>query len=399
MTDAFSNWSGSLRFTPATHARPANEAQLQQLVRDAGAEGRTVRVHGAGHSSTPLVQTADILVSMKAFKGVVRQEGDILTVRSGMMLKEANQTFLEHGLALENLGDVDLQALAGAIGTGTHGTGRNLRILSNHLVGGRLVNGQGEIVEFTLETDPELTLAARVALGALGIFTEYRLQLVPAFQLHRQEWCTHIEDCMAHLDALIANHRNFDFYWYPRSDEAKLRTLNPPGEEPTDLPYAWCQKAKTGWSGDVIPRGRDNKFDEIEYWLPIENGPACFAEVRERIKAVHRKTVGWRVLYRTVAGDEAFLSGAHGRDSATVSMHHNASLPHEAFFRDMEPILLRHGGRPHWGKKHYQNAEGLRPLYPQWERFQRIRRAMDPNGVFLNPHLHDLFEGPAGATP
>jgi FAD/FMN-containing dehydrogenase len=201
-----------------------------------------------------------------------------------MMLKEANQAFLKHGLALENLGDVDLQALAGAIGTGTHGTGRRLRILSNHLVGGRLVNGKGEVVEFSLESDRDFTLAARVSMGSIGIFTELRLRLVPAFKLHRREWCTHIDDCMANLDHLVESNRNFDFYWYPRSDEAKLRTLNPPGEGPEDIPYAWCQKEKTGWSGDVIPRDRDNKFDEIEFWLPAENGPACFEEVRQRIK-------------------------------------------------------------------------------------------------------------------
>jgi FAD/FMN-containing dehydrogenase len=393
MTGEFSNWSGSLKFTPATTATPADEDELQYLVRRAGAEGRTVRVAGAGHSSTPLVRTDDVLVSMERFKGVVSQEGETMTIRSGMMLKEANQAFLEHGLALENLGDVDLQALVGAIGTGTHGTGKRLRIISNHLVGGRLVNGKGETVEFSLETDHDLTLAARVALGALGIFTELKLRLVPAFKLHRREWCTHIEDCMVNLDRLVEENRNFDFYWYPRSDEAKLRTLNPPGEGPDDIPYAWCQKEKEGWSGDVIPRDRDNKFDEIEFWLPAEKGPSCFEEVRQRIKAVHRRDVGWRVLYRTVAADEAFLSGAHGRPTVTVSMHHNASLPHDAFFRDIEPILLRHGGRPHWGKKHYRTARDLRPLYPKWDRFQEIRRSMDPGGVFLNDHLRSLFEG------
>jgi FAD/FMN-containing dehydrogenase len=391
MPNEWSNWSGSLRFTPATMATPADEKELQDLVRKAGSEGKTVRVAGAGHSSTPLVLSPDILVFMERFKGVVNQDGDTITIRSGMMLKEANQAFLKHGLALENLGDVDLQALAGAIGTGTHGTGKRLRILSNHLVGGRLVNGKGEVVEFSLENDRDFTLAARVAMGSIGIFTELRLRLVPAFKLHRREWCTHIDDCMANLDRLAESNRNFDFYWYPRSDEAKLRTLNPPGEGPEDIPYAWCQKEKTGWSGDVIPRDRDNKFDEIEFWLPAENGPACFEEVRQRIKEVHRKEVGWRVLYRTVAGDEAFLSGAHGRDTATVSMHHNASLPHEQFFRDIEPILLKHGGRPHWGKKHFLTAEDLRPLYPKWDLFQEIRRSMDPGGVFLNPHLRAIF--------
>ena len=392
MTNEWSNWSGSLRFTPAIVAVPANEEELSQIIRRAGAENRTVRVWGAGHSSTPLVQTPDILVSMERLKGIVSREGNTVTIRSGMMLKEANEVFLKLGLALENLGDVDLQSLAGAISTGTHGTGKNLRIISNHLVGGRIINGKGEIVDFSMESDPEFTLAARVALGSLGIFTRLRLQLLPSYQLHRKEWCTHIEDCMVNLDSLISSNRNFDFYWYPRSDEAKLRTLNLSEEETPDIPFAWCQKEKFGWSGDVIPKERDNKFDEIEYWLPFENGPSCFEEVRSRIKQFHRKDVGWRVLYRTVAADEAFLSGAHGRETVTVSMHHNASLPHEEFFRDVEPILIKHGGRPHWGKKHYLTASELKTLYPNWSRFQEIRRSLDPDGVFMNPYLQTIFE-------
>ena len=392
MSKEIINWSGSLRFTPGTIAAPANEEELCRLVQQGAAEGKTIRVRGAGHSSTPLAQTTDILISMENFQGVVSREENIITIRSGMMLKDANEVFLEHGLALENLGDVDLQALVGAVGTGTHGTGRNLRILSDHLVGGKLVNGKGELVEFSLGTDRDLTLAARVALGSLGIFTQLRLRLYPAFKLHRKEWCTHIEDCMINLDRLIDTNRNFDFYWYPRSDEAKLRTLNLPGEGPDDIPFAWCQKEKFGWSGEVIPRERDNKFDEIEFWLPIENGPDCFEEIRQRIKTVHRKNVGWRVLYRTVAADEAFLSGAHGRATATISMHHNASLPHDDFFRDVEPILLKYGGRPHWGKKHYRVVSDLKLLYPKWERFHEIRRDMDPDGVFMNPYLKTIFE-------
>jgi FAD/FMN-containing dehydrogenase len=398
MPKEWSNWSGSMRFTPAEVATPADEEELQQIIREAREAGHTVRAAGAGHSSTPLMETPHILICMEHFSGVKDRDGNELTVRSGTMLKDANKLFLEHGLALANLGDVDLQMLTGAISTGTHGTGRNLRILADHVVGGAFMNGRGELVEFSLDKDHDLTLAARVALGSLGIFTELRLKLLPAFQLHRQEWCTHIEDCMEHLDELIESNRNFDFYWYPRSDQAKLRTLNPPGQGREDISYATIDKDYTGWSGDVIPKDRDNKFDEIEFWLPIENGPECFWEVRDRIRTVHRKHVGWRVLYRTIAADEALMSGAHGRDSATVSMHHNASLPHDDFFRDIEPILLKHGGRPHWGKKHYLTAKDVRPLYPEWDRFQEIRRSMDPDGVFLNDHLRELFGETKGAS-
>ncbi|WP_027367591.1 D-arabinono-1,4-lactone oxidase [Desulfocurvibacter africanus] len=393
MPQEWTNWSGSLRFTPGSVETPANEEELREIVLRAADQGRTVRVAGAGHSSTPLVETEHALVSMERFKGLASHdpERNEATVRSGLMLKEAGAIFRELNLSMANLGDVDLQSLVGAIGTGTHGTGKDLNILSSHLIGGRMVTGAGEIVPFDIEDDPELVKALRVSLGSLGIFTELRLRLLPAFKLERKEWCTHIEGCLAHLDELIEGNRNFDFYWYPRSDEAKLRTLNPPSEGMRDIPYATLQKEMRGFSHEVIPRHRDLKFDEMEYFLPREAAPECFLKVRRRVRERWRKKVAWRVLYRTVAADDYYLSAATGRESATISLHHNAGLPFWDYFKDIEPILLDYGGRPHWAKKHTRRAGELRSMYPRWDEFMALRRRMDPDGVLLNPYLRELF--------
>jgi FAD/FMN-containing dehydrogenase len=389
----WSNWSGSLIFTPGEVARPASEEDLCALVGRAAERGQTVRVAGAGHSSTPLVATKHVLVSMERFQGLVSHDPGTnrATVRAGMMLKEAGRTFHGLGLAMANLGDVDLQALVGAIGTGTHGTGKDLQILSAHLIGGRMVTGRAEAVDFGIEGQPGLVNAVRVSLGALGILTELRLQLLPVYELERKEWCTHIEGCLFHLDELIEGNRNFDFYWYPRSDQAKLRTLNTPGLGMRDIPYAALEKELRGFSHEVIPRQRELRFDEMEYFLPREAAPECFRAVRRRVRERWVRDVAWRVLYRTVAADDFLLSAASGRDSATISLHHNAGLPFEDYFEDIEPILLDHGGRPHWAKKHTLLADRLRPLYPRWDDFTALRQELDPEGVFLNPYLRGLF--------
>ena len=78
----------------------------------------------------------------------------------------------------------------------------------------------------------------------------------------------------------------------------------------------------------------------------------------------------------------------------TISVHHNAGLPFEDFFRGIEPILRDHEGRPHWGKKHTLRAEDLRPLYPQWDVFLQARQHTDPQGVFLTPYLRELLGVP-----
>jgi FAD/FMN-containing dehydrogenase len=379
---------------PARFYCPETEAEIAGIVRTAAAEGRCVRALGAGHSSSPLVVTDDVLVSMRSFAGLVDYDSDRrqATIRSGSRLGDAGEALFDVGLAFHNLGDIDRQTVAGAFAVGTHGSGRRLQNLSTLLIGGRVVTGDGSVREFSIEAEPELTAALQVSLGSLGILTALRLQLLPAYELHRQEWCAQIDDCLAHLPELVERNRTMDFYWYPRSDQAKIRLLNSPGEGMTELPYARLVQDQRDWSHRVIAQERELRFEEIEYALSAEAGPACFAAIRKRVKERHRHLVGWRVLYRTVASDNALLSPAFGRDTVTISLHQNASLPFEEYFDDVEPIFRAYGGRPHWGKRHSLAAAELRPLYPQWDRFQAIRRELDPAGTFLTPQLKTLLE-------
>ena len=66
-------------------------------------------------------------------------------------------------------------------------------------------------------------------------------------------------------------------------------------------------------------------------------------------------------------------------------------LAHEAFFGDAEKIFRRHQGRPHWAKLHSLGRRELAELYPEWDRFQAVRKRLDPDGRFLNEHLRRLF--------
>jgi FAD/FMN-containing dehydrogenase len=396
MENVWSNWSGSLKFTPGELLEPKSEAELAAAVRSARETGRKVRVAGAGHSSTPLVFTDDILISLKHFKQAARIDKDASTawIGTGLTVKEGGDKLLEHELSLHNTGDVDIQYIAGAISTGTHGTGIKLRNLSSMLIGCRMVGADGSLHEYTEEADgKDFFDAMRLSLGSLGIMTAMKLKLVPAFKLERREWCTHIDDCMDNLEGLIAENRNFDFYWYPRNDLAKLRILNEPGRGMQHLKYAQLVEEKTGWAIDVLPKERDLKFDEMEYALPFDAGPECFQKVRSIIKEKFRQTVAWRVLYRTIAADDAYISPFYGRDTVTISLHQNAGIPFMDYFRSIEPVFREFGGRPHWGKKHTLQSDELSHLYPRWNDFMEIRKEMDPRGIFLNDHLEKQVFG------
>lgn len=398
--DEFVNWSGSMRFTPGEHLRPATEEEVSAIVRRAVEEGRQVRPVGSGHSSVPLVSTPDVLVSLDAMAGLGSHDPGAgrASLLPGTGLGQAGELLADVGLAMENLGDVDYQTIAGAIGTGTHGTGLRLGNLSQTLVGGRLVTASGDVLAFGTDAgddaDPDLLRAAQVSLGSLGIMTSLTLRLLPAYDLHRVNWCTHVDWAVEHLHELAEAHRHVDFYWYPRSDEAQVRTLDVPGQEPELAPPAGeVRSDETGPSYAVIPNVRDLRFDEMEYMLPIEAGLECFAVVRERVKERHRHQVAWRVLVRTIDADEAMISNCYRRRTMTIALLQNSGLPHDEYFADLEPVLQSFGGRPHWGKKHSMREPELRRSYREWDAFQDIRRRLDPNGVFLNDYLRSLFEG------
>ena len=389
------NWSGSVRSTPRQVACPCDEAQLCEAIAGVAARGGHLRAVGAGHSSSDVVGAEDTLLRTTALAGIVAVDRARLraTVRAGTTLEDLGRDLYEHDLALPNYGDVATQTIGGAIGTGTHGTGQSQPNLSAMLVGARLVQADGSVRQVD-ETDVSLLSALRVALGTLGVLSEVTLQLVPAFDVERREYALPTDATLEALPGLVAGNRSFDFYWYPRRDDTKLRLVNPFGGGTPPPPGARLLVRTDGYGHLVIPThsGIPRKFEECEYALPADAGPACFQAVRERVLRRWRAIVGWRVLYRMVAADDAWLSPAGGRDTVTISLHQNASLPYRAYFEDLEPVLRDHDGRPHWGKKHGLLAPQLAPLYPHWDDFMRTRRELDPGDVFLPPALRPLLE-------
>lgn len=387
---SWSNWSGRVTCEPRAILRPASERAIADAVRDAAPAGRRVRVAGSGHSFTPLVATGDTLLSLDDWHGIAELDATHCraTFRAGSKIASLGEPLRVHGMGLANQGDVDVQAIAGALSTGTHGTGAALGSLSSQVCALRIVTAGGEIASCDTQHNPELLEAARVSLGALGVLSTTTLQLVPAYRLHERVWKVGIDACLAELADRVARHRHFEFFWYPHRDYAEIKALDPTDAVPDPLEHR--KGERIDWSDRIFPSVRDLRFNEMEYAVPAASGPACFAAVRARMQEKHADVV-WPVEYRTVAADSGWLSPMHARDSVTISIHQDAKLPCDEFFADVEAIFREHGGRPHWGKIHRLRARDLAPLYPMWERFLEVQRRLDPRGTFLNDHLRELF--------
>jgi FAD/FMN-containing dehydrogenase len=128
----------------------------------------------------------------------------------------------------------------------------------------------------------------------------------------------------------------------------------------------------------------------MEYNIPEEHFSTVLTEIAALIEEKNFR-VHFPLECRWVAPDDIWLSPANGRKSAYIAAHMYKGMPHEAYFAALEAVFQKYGGRPHWGKMHTQNAASLAKLYPHWEDFQRVRRELDPKGVFLNGYLKGLF--------
>lgn len=380
------NWSRRVQARPARVAQPRNEIEIQDLLVEHAGE---LRVVGSGHSCTPLCATDSLLVNLDAHRGIVNTCADqqTATIRAGSKIHDLGVPLRAAGLATLNQGDVDVQSLAGAISTGTHGTGPSLGSMSTAVRGLRLVLASGDILECSADRNADVFRAARISLGSLGIISQVELQLRAAYNLHEREWKTDVEEADSFLEH-ATRHRHLEFFWSPARDVLYMKSLDLTQDAPD--PLADRERERIAPSHEVFPSIREDKFNEMEFAVPAERGVECFREIRELMRDRH-PDVFWPVEVRTLAADDIPLSPAFQRASVTVSVHQAANLPSQALFADAQAVFANYRARPHWGKFHDLEARTLRPRYPLWDDFLVIRDRLDPAGRLLNPYLRTLF--------
>lgn len=389
----WSNWSGRVRAEPGAIVPVGGETTVIRAVREAAKAGQRVRVVGAAHSHSPLVPTEGVLLDLADFTGIVGvdRESGVARIRPGTRIADLGAPLRAEGAALLNQGDIDRQAIAGAIATGTHGTGTTLRNLSSGVLGARIVLSDGSVAECAVDQEPELFEAARLNLGGLGVLTELSLAVRPAYRLQEKMWLEEVDAVLERIDSLTGATRHFEFFWMPGSDRAACKSL---AETQADPVYPLAEEGKRlAWSDEVLANHRPDKHSEMEYSVPREEGPACFRALREML---HRDFPGlaWPLEYRTLAADETWLSTAYQRETVTLSVHQGIDQPDGPLFRACEAIFRGYAGRPHWGKVHFCTGDELAGLHPRWKDWWRVRDTWDPDRRFLNPHLESLRPAP-----
>ncbi|MFI9509648.1 D-arabinono-1,4-lactone oxidase [Nocardia sp. NPDC052566] len=430
MTNSWVNWAGDQTCAPATIATPRSVDEVAEILGNAATSGRPVRVAGAGHSFTEAVLTDGVLLDLSNLNRIldVDKSTGRVRVQAGITLNAASNALHPLDLAFPNLGDIDVQTVAGATATGTHGTGSRLQNLSAALHSIELMLADGSRVELNAETDPDGWRAARVSIGALGVITAATVQLVPSFVLEGIERPIPVDDLLADLDSYVDDNEHFEFYMFAHSPLAMTKRNNrtelpeqPRGKavdwfadilmsnytfdalcrlgrrQPRMVPwihrgaaYAGSYRRQVDRSYRVFASPRLIRFTEMEYAIPRAHSVDAIREIKE---LGTRFDTPMPIEVRWVAPDDAFLSPAGGRDTCYIAVHQYRGMDFEPYFRACEAVFDKYDGRPHWGKRHFQTAETLRDRYPDWHRFAEVRRRFDPKGTFTNDYI-DRVLGP-----
>ncbi|MDG2301034.1 MAG: D-arabinono-1,4-lactone oxidase [Acidimicrobiales bacterium] len=432
MSNTWVNWGRNQKCAPDQIARPSTDTQVAKLVCLGVAERKKVRAVGAGHSFSPLCATEGIMIDLSNFNSITRVDQELMqvTVGAGIRLFELNKQLELLGLALPNLGDIDCQSLAGAISTGTHGTGLGFHSISEAVVGIKMITGDGGILQCSSSKNQNFLEAARVGLGSLGIMVEVTLQCVPAFNLRAMEQTTHIESVLELFEAAIETEDHTEIFWFPHTEVGTLKI----NSKTTDSP-SYRSRYKAFLSDEIIANGgfelinryakffpssaqqmlekqlatdrkisyvapsykvfcskRRVRFIEMEYAIPLEYLLEAFQKVREATQQLD-SPITFPIEVRVLGADSIPLSPAYGRKSGYIAVHVFRGTPTDPYFRLVEDIMKTYGGRPHWGKMHTRTSRELSDLYPEWNKFQSVLEELDPDGHFSTPYLDRVLRG------
>ena len=417
----WTTWSGGESCAPARIERPRARHSVIAALHRAARDGLAVRVAGAGHSFSAAACTDGVLLRLDALDRILDAdpESGLVRVEAGIRLRRLNEQLLALGLALPNLGDIDAQSLAGALATGTHGTGGELPNLSAAVEAMELVLADGSQLTLTA-ADGDLLRAARVGLGALGVVVAVTLRCVPAFRLHAVDEPMPLHRVLDELDDRVADAEHFELWTFPHSGVAITRTnrrtdfvARPPGRARTYIDEVLLEnhalsalnrvgrrapgaipalnrlagglasrRVRVDESFRIFASERRVRFEETEVAVPRERAREALETCREILE---RHPVGFPVELRFSAADDALLSPAYGRPTAYLAAHVFRGVPFAGALGETESALLAMDGRPHWGKRSWADAAELAGRYPRWHAFAAARAELDPGGRFATP--------------
>ena len=432
MSKPIRNYARTWSFTPEHVHRPQTADEIVALVRGA----KVVRVMGARHSWSQGIVTDDTLLSLDDMNQLIDVDRDamLVTVQAGIRLKHLIVELEKLGLAMENMGSIGEQSLAGAVSTATHGTGLGHRCLADMVQVISLVDGRGEIREIGRE-HPDFN-GVIVGLGAFGVVFQMTLRVVKTFQMHAVTEPMPLQEAIDTFDSIIGAHDHVKFWWFPPNKDVIVFRQDHTAEERNDSafrrwfkdrflavvtyrPILWLQKfwrdPLVRWTNTLLASAYAKRFERISKGHvafltpdpPIHRETEWafdLAEGGELLRAYSDLMLSGPHSFsfvqelRVTKADPFWMSPSYGRDSMWLSTYNIDRAPRwEAQLKRFEEFATARGARPHWGKEGNLSPANLRERYPRLDDWCALVRQYDPDGRFANPWLEALLA--AAAVP
>lgn len=424
------NWSQNQYWQPKVFLQPSSSDEIQDIVKKSVKNQQKIRVYGSKHSFTALNNTDDICLNLDNYKGLISVDPttNYVTVKSGTKLFNLTQILAENDLALENMGDIDKQSIAGAISTGTHGTGIDLGNISTQIFAIKFINGLGDEVYCSETENKPLFKCLQLSLGVFGVITEITLKCVKNYKLKLEKKGEYLDRILNNLQQLNTTHRNFEFYWLPYTNKVQTKygnistkkankdnfinyfndvilenytfkmlcniakvfpTLNVGISKFSSIFLSNSIKIKE--NKDVYATPRLVKFNEMEYNVPLEAYKDCFNDIKKLVNS-KKFAIHFPIENRFVQKDNIYLSPAYKRNSAYIACHVYKGKDFINYFKALEEIFTAYNGRPHWGKMHYKKSDYFSKEYEMFTHFNSLRLQQDPHSVFLTPYFKSILE-------
>jgi len=444
----------NVRFQPERVVRPASRDELIDLVHQARAAGRRLKPLGGGHSFNHLLKTDGWLIDLGLLNQVVsidRREGTV-ELEGGVTLGDAIVALDREGLHFPSLGSWYTQSISGAIATSTHGSSLAHGSLSDCVLEVEAVLADGSVLR--VGGDDERAKALRVHLGQLGCVTRVKLQVEPSYWLECSIRAVPDVEGFASILELARAHEYVNMLWIPYTEEACIRVLNRTearerNQAALELENRFVGRSRLGNTVEDLgvflyghaylrlprllsrrysTRVRAAFFDDQgvvdksyrvflydQYREPTENHElrlilnaeyaidvARLEPVLRQIKEVleRERRQGRYINYPRVhvrfapASDRTLIGLNAGRETAYVGIYIVGSIQHAPqipIAQAIEQVMIDHEGRPHWGKYRYVDSGRFEQTYPEGAAFQRIRRSLDPEGLFSDGAA--MFQG------
>jgi FAD/FMN-containing dehydrogenase len=421
------DWSRAARTTPLLWHAPTSEDEVIEVVRKAA--GGRLKAVGAGHSFSTVAIPEQHAVTLDRLNGLVSldREAGLVTVRAGTRLRDLSEDLHAQGWTLPVVGSIQAQSVAGAIGTGTHGSSLVHGNLADLVDSMRLIDSNGDLVELKAH-DPRLD-GARVHLGALGIVTQATLRIERSFRLRQVVEHVPVRDVDVVSAASSAEY--VKVWWLPGAQHAQVvryeRTDDPASRRPSSRTLRWVDenlmhrglfpalvavqhrfprgvprtndRLSRAYLGPPVQVARSTlvlntpmpmRHRETEAAVPMSQAQQAYDRVVDLVLR-ERLSANFPLEVRFVKGDTTWMSPAYGGDVCQIGAYTTNGPHRERYFTGFWEVLAGLRARPHWGKELTHTSEAIAQLYPQVQQFRELRAELDPDRLFDNAFLRQVL--------